>query len=127
MTLQGHLEEWSRKPFAWGSADCVRFAARWVELHTGADPMAGYDYASALEAARVLREGGGLERLVSRVLGPLQRDRRGMEPGAVVLSAFGLGQTLGIAATPRVFVVRSELGLVPVQAELAIGWWSCPQ
>lgn len=127
MSLEAHFEEWSRKPFVWGSADCVRFAARWVELQTGKDPMAAYEYASAIEAARVLREGGGLELLTSRVLGPLRRDRRGMEPGAVVLSAFGLGQTLGIAATPRVFVVRSEAGLVPVQAELAIGWWPCPQ
>jgi hypothetical protein len=50
-------------PFAWGSNDCCLFAADCVQVITGRDLAADLrgSYGSALEAARVLAELGGIE------------------------------------------------------------------
>lgn len=58
-------------PFAWGSNDCCTFAAAAVEALTGVNPMARVPaYDSALAAARLIEEGGGLRALATSLLGP---------------------------------------------------------
>ncbi len=44
----------------WGTLDCCIFAADWVEVATGVDPMADFrgHYSSAGEAAEIVREWG---------------------------------------------------------------------
>ena len=117
-----YLQEQVVKPFAWGSTDCVQFAAGIVERVTGNNYAASYTYDSELSAARLIRDAGGLEALVSKHLGPMNRDRRECRDGDIVLSAFDRGPTLGIAV-PRLFFLRTEQGVVPVDMELSIGFW----
>ena len=48
-------------PFAWGKHDCVLFAANWVRLATGADPLAGIEpWSNAMQAAAAIKQAGGL-------------------------------------------------------------------
>jgi hypothetical protein len=58
------------EPFAWGAHDCCAFAAAVVLELTGDDhfaPFAGYS--TALEAARVLKQHGGVPGIATAALG----------------------------------------------------------
>lgn len=81
MTLQRNTDEWwaaldafvqSRqdKAFEWGVQDCCTFAADWVRLATGLDPMLDLrGLNSALEAHRKLDELGGMLAAVDSRMG----------------------------------------------------------
>lgn len=66
------LAERMALPFAWGSQDCVMFAADCAAAMTGEDPAAGVrgSYRSATGAARVLKDRGGLAAIAADALGP---------------------------------------------------------
>jgi len=120
--IAAYLHEQAARPFAWGVTDCVQFAGAFVEKITGRSYLADYEYNSELGAARIMLAAGGLEALVSKHLGPMSRDLRECADGDIVLSAFDRGPTLGIAV-PRVFFLRTERGVIPVNLEHAIGFW----
>lgn len=62
-------------PFCWGSHDCCAFTAGAVRAMTGADPMAAHhSYLTAISAARVIREAGGILDIPA-ALGLLERRR----------------------------------------------------
>lgn len=56
-------------PFAWGQSDCCQFVRRMVRAITGQDFGAELAYATQKEAYGIVRQYGGLARLVSRYLG----------------------------------------------------------
>ena len=58
------------KPFAWGQHDCCLFAANVVMELIGVDPAAELrgTYSTALEAARILKDRGGVREIASTVL-----------------------------------------------------------
>ena len=83
-------------PFAWGANDCCLFAADAALSMTGHDPAAGLrGYATALQAARVLRAHGGVQGLADARLGervgPLMA-----RVGDVVLVQMGNHDALGV-------------------------------
>ena len=59
------------KPFMWGSHDCCLFAANIVFELTGVDPAFALrgEYETALEAARIVKERGGLRQIATDSLG----------------------------------------------------------
>lgn len=63
--LYDFLEEVREQPFAWGSRDCALTACDWIKALTGIDPAADLrgTYSTALGAARVMKERGGLEQI----------------------------------------------------------------
>jgi len=65
------MSERQSAPFVWGSNDCCLFAADCVQAITGTDLAAAWrgQYSSALQAARFLEEGGGLEAVATQALG----------------------------------------------------------
>jgi hypothetical protein len=68
--LDGYVQSRQDKPFGWGTQDCCTFAADWVTLATGTDPMVdlrGLD--SALAAHRKLDELGGMLAAVDARMG----------------------------------------------------------
>jgi hypothetical protein len=72
---QSLLAEFCRQretiPFAWGSNDCVLFAADCVLATTGVDHAAKFrGYRTAVHAARLIKKLGGLEAIVTLALGP---------------------------------------------------------
>ena len=62
------------QPFAWGTHDCVTFAAACIRAMTGVDPLAGLPvWANRRQAAQALgtAAGGGLQAAVTRAMAPL--------------------------------------------------------
>ncbi|WKB52317.1 DUF6950 family protein [Eleftheria terrae] len=61
-----------RQPFAWGQHDCALWVADAVHALTGQDPAAELRgrYHSALQAARLVAERGGLQALGTALFGP---------------------------------------------------------
>lgn len=119
-----YVQEQAALPFVWGSTDCMQFAAGAIERLTGIDLRAKFPaYSTEREAVRMLVEAGGVEAFVARELGPMRRDLLNCSAGDVVLTAFAPhGQAVGVAV-PRIFFLRTEHCLVPVDMNLAIGYW----
>ena len=68
--LIGALIAHSRsRPFDWGVHDCCTFAGRAVQVQTGHDPLAALAWFSEIDAARLLRDLGGLRAAVTAALG----------------------------------------------------------
>jgi len=53
-------------PFAWGRHDCLLWLADWIIERRGIDPAIGIrgGYSSILQAARIVRDAGGMQSLV---------------------------------------------------------------
>lgn len=69
--LDAFLAAQQHRAFTWGGFDCALFAADWVLACTGVDPAAPYRgaYSDGLEAARLQRQDGGLEAMITAALG----------------------------------------------------------
>ena len=90
------IEERRARPFAWGGQDCCLFAADIVATLTGVDHAEKFrGYSSAREAQNVLSDVGGLERLISSLIGPAVHPSAAGR-GDVVLADLDHGATLGI-------------------------------
>lgn len=59
-------------PFEWGKWDCLLWLAEWVRANKGIDPAHGLwgKYDSMLGAARIVKQAGGMARLVERQVRP---------------------------------------------------------
>jgi hypothetical protein len=68
------IETYRRVPFIWSVHDCVLFAARCVDAQMDSRfetfIQRDYRYEGAVSAARIVKEAGGWETIVSRYLGP---------------------------------------------------------
>ena len=114
-----------RAPFAWGSNDCVLFAADNVLAITGVDLADGFRaHTNARGAAKALRRHGGLAALVERALGPSCHATAATQ-GDVVMVLMGAGMGDGVGdgmgeASDTGFATRSALG-VCLNPQSAIG------
>lgn len=94
--LEQHLAEWRHRPFAWGSADCVHFAAGWLSRLGYEQPLAGLPaWSGPLSAYRVQCALGGFEHAINAQL-----------------------LAMGIRRTAAAFAQRGCLALVPVDGRL---------
>ena len=87
------------RPFAWGSHDCVMGAADAILAMTGEDPAEAWrgTYATRVGAGRVLVEHGGLEQMVSKVLGsPLLGPRLAARGDIVLVDSGEEGPALAV-------------------------------
>jgi len=94
------LESARSTPFAWGTHDCCTLAADAVLATTGQDPLAPLRgrWASADEAAQLLRLLGGLQADTSAALQAEPTAPAMAQRGDVVLLAMGNTQALGVCA-----------------------------
>ena len=123
--LDQYLSHWRHRPFAWGQADCVRFAAGWVALATGRDPVAGTEgqYGDVVAAMRLMRRLTGSADLIaatSAVLGSPLSSPLTAALGDVAAIQTAHGPALGLCAGPSVAVVgREGLTSRPITSVLA--------
>jgi hypothetical protein len=64
--LTRFLNHAAATPFQWGQHDCLLWLADWLAERRGLDPASELrgKYSTILQAARIVREAGGMERLV---------------------------------------------------------------
>ncbi|MEI7606309.1 MAG: hypothetical protein WCJ64_02880 [Rhodospirillaceae bacterium] len=125
--LDRYLREWRRRPFAWGTADCVRFAAGWVALVTGRDPVAitAGHYAGCHEALRLMVATTGTADLLaatSLILGPPLEVPLMVRLGDVVVIATPAGPALGLCAGAEIAAL-GPAGLVARPLTAVIAAW----
>ncbi len=101
--LDRYLRSWRHRPFVWGETDCVRFAAGWVALVTGRDPVAATAgrYGGCREALRLMVAATGTADLVtatSVILGPPLDVPLSARLGDVVAITTPAGPALGLCA-----------------------------
>ncbi len=70
MAFSDYLAAARGAPFAWGTNDCMLFAAKAVEVITGLNFYKQYlPYNTESEANLILQANGGLQAMVSKVMG----------------------------------------------------------
>lgn len=86
MMLSAYLTERLAMPFAWGSNDCLTFAAGLVERLTGYDFAAQYPaYSNPVQANAIMTEHGGVEAIITACLGEPVDKYRMARRGDIVL------------------------------------------
>ena len=125
--LDRYLRSWRHRPFAWGEADCVRFAAGWVALVTGRDPVAttAGHYAGCHEALRLMVATTGTADLLaatSIILGPPLEVPLTARLGDVVVIATPAGPALGLCAGAEI-AAPGPAGLVARPLTAVIAAW----
>ncbi|MGI4848320.1 MAG: DUF6950 family protein [Janthinobacterium lividum] len=72
MTLPEYIAANLERSFAWRSHDCVTFAAGWVRVATGMDPIASLPaWKDERQALRVIKAVGGLEAAIGAQFPPI--------------------------------------------------------
>mgnify|MGYP000927317090 CR=1 FL=1 len=68
--LSNFLSAAAARGFAWGTHDCMLFAADWARARTGSDPAAAWrgTYQTEAEAMQLVAQAGGLAALMGRAL-----------------------------------------------------------
>lgn len=128
--LAAYVEARRHRPFAWGSNDCVLFAAGALDAMTGellvlSLLMDGSIWSNASEAAYVLREMGGLPVACHEALGdPIEGDQAALVGrGGVVCVELDGRPTLGIALGNGCWCGPGADGLVfRPMAEVRLAW-----
>lgn len=117
------VAERMRTPFCWGQHDCCLWAADAVKAQIGIDHAAEYrgSYFTELQAARVLRELGGLEELASRA-GP-ERPPLTAQTGDIGLVFDGSRELLGVCVGAH-WLVPGTFGLAALPLSAARRAWS---
>lgn len=115
------IEKYQALPFEWGVSDCCQFIGECIEAMTGVDHLARFAYSGRAGARKLLRQYGGLENLVSAVLGPPVE--RTAQHGDIVSVHQGDGPLLGVIWRDRL-LLRTESGLVDWPAEYAETIWA---
>lgn len=96
--LDAFIRARASTPFGWGAHDCAMFAADWVRVCCDVDPASPWrgQYTTAAQATTLQRHAGGLEAMITSVLGePIASAFA--QRGDVVLEHAGLGPTAGVS------------------------------
>lgn len=111
-------------PFAWGRADCCRFAARVVEAMTDENPArlhAGLG-TDARDAQQIVHAAGGLQPMLAAALGEPIEATRAWRGDIMLVDALGMYQTVGICMGDRIACQGSD-GVVYLPRRRAIAAW----
>jgi hypothetical protein len=124
--LQLYLADVSARRFDWASWNCCHFAARWVQLLTGLQVMAGLPpMHSRLTAHRLIGElGGSLGAVWTRWLGCEPVPATLAHAGDVVIVRLGDHEAVGICCGRTAAVLTEHEGVAHVPMDRAtLSWW----
>lgn len=127
--LPAFLSAATGRRFAWGTHDCMLFAADWVrELH-GIDPAAPWrgTYGSADEAKTIVDNAGGMAPLIHAAVTPLGwQGVGGAARGDIALvrspTRFGQQLVASVFVGHGKFALLTGSGLVIAPAPFVLGW-----
>ncbi|MDT8998345.1 hypothetical protein RQP53_03535 [Paucibacter sp. APW11] len=124
------------QPFDWGTANCCHFAAGWVELAIGRNPMNGLaETLTARQALRLVRAlGGDLRAAWSARLGIASSPATLARVGDVVLiettarcTEARIGALVGICVGEHTAIALEGGGLAYVPTRFAGACWRLPE
>lgn len=120
------MREAQARPFAWGSHDCVTFAAECVEAVTGVDRIADVRtaWADERQAIRLLVSGGGLLELVQARMGLRLPSALLAQPGDVGVCMQGQRPALCVCGGVNWHMPARD-GLATLTVDQVLGAWSC--
>lgn len=105
MNVFSVIQEWSSRPFEYGTSDCCQFVGAVVEAMTGHNPMAPFRYQNKAEALAIIRKFGDLETAFRATLGcPV-------EDGVILLAEMADGSKMAGVAYKGFCVVKSKDGV----------------
>lgn len=114
-------------PFSWGTHDCCLWAADCVQAVTGTDPAAKWrgTYSTAIGAARLVEDLGGMEAIGAMSGGPecLPLAAGVGDVGLVIDSE---GRQMLAVCVGTVWLVAAAQGLGPVDLGEAVKAWKVP-
>lgn len=112
------------KPFEWGSHDCMLWAANLVSAITGYDPAIDFrgEYISALGAARLLKEVGGMEAVTTLNLGSEPISKNFANVGDIML-VLQEGQPMLAVCNGETMLAPGPFGLVSLPTLSAEKAW----
>lgn len=125
--LAAFVEERRNVPFAWGTQDCLMFAADAVLMLRGVDVMAQYRgaYATEAEGDSLLERDGGMEAILAaaaQAAGLAERAPKLARRGDLVLVRHGNLLMAGIVTGTAVAVTGSD-GLAFVPTRMIVRAW----
>lgn len=123
ISLRELLEQRANTTFAWGSHDCCALASSCVEALTGADvwPQDIPEYTTKEEAQQILSDRGGIEELVSSVMGDPVTPQFARRGDVVQYNIAGM-PTLGVCVG-AVAAFPALVGLVHVPMSKCLRAW----
>jgi len=124
MLLSAYLTERRTMPFAWGSNDCLTFAAKGVLAMTGQDFSANYPaYETEAEATALLNANGGYSGIISACLGDGTDKFKTARRGDVALVMMGNPSAGLVDDTGQRIAVLVPSGLIRVPLSRALRIW----
>lgn len=121
MTPLRLMLDWSNRPFRYGE-DCCQFAASFIEMRTGHNPMVDFIYSNKKEALALIAKYGSLEDAITETLGEPIPVTEAKELD-VLLADTDNGPAAGILYNGRC-VIRTPTGLMDWPLEFARLAWS---
>jgi hypothetical protein len=124
--LDAHLDAWRDKRFDWQRANCIQFAAEWVQRVTGRDPLPGWFSMPQTEAqaqAAIGATGKPLRELVDEALPGAAIPPGLAQAGDVMFLPLGPNGVVGICCGRLVATLADGKGLGFVPARAASHAW----
>ncbi len=119
------LNQWKRRDFNYGDADCCQFAGFIVKQLTGKDYLSDFDYNSERQANQIINKNGDLTETVSTVLGDPTKNYKSLDDGSPLLVLINDAQLLGVKLGNQA-VCLTQKGLTQISEEfIVVGWDIC--
>jgi hypothetical protein len=119
------LNEWEKRKFNYGDADCCQFVAHVIKHLSGEDYSKAFEYRSEKEADSLISRFGGLKELITDILG---EPSESLQDGDPVISNFPvIGETMGVKLG-KYIVCLTETGMIKMpNSRQVCGWSICPK
>lgn len=121
--FEAFILECQEKPWAWGTHDCLQFAAGAVRALSGIDFAERYgEYRSRLGAYRIIADFADLSAFITSILGEAL-PRNAARFGYVVTAYGEAGETAGVCLGGRSVFARAPKGIAHVDTARILHCW----
>jgi len=119
------LNEWEKRQFEYGNADCCQFVSYVVNHLSGKDYAKDFEYYSKKDAFKLIDQFGGLKELITDILGEPSEI---LNDGDPIISNFPVtGETMGVKLGEFV-ICLTEKGMIKLPNKHQVcGWSICHQ
>jgi hypothetical protein len=115
----------ANQPFVYGKLDCCLFVAKCAEEITGVNYAARFNHTNAVGALAYINDAGGLENLVTDLIGAPVEDLATLQDGDPVLIQLPVvgDEILAIFANGQV-IAKQESGVIKLPAKTILKGWN---